>query len=53
MKVKAVIERGSDSTYGIYIDLDENRLSYGIIVQGVIDNTLTQAVSIINLRPIC
>ena len=34
MKVKAVIERGSDGTYGIYIDLDESRLSYGIIGEG-------------------
>ena len=34
MKVKAVVERGNDGTYGIYIDLEENRLSYGIIGEG-------------------
>lgn len=29
-KVKAFIERGNDGTYGVYIDLDDNRLNYGI-----------------------
>lgn len=30
MKVKALIERGNDGTYGVYIDLNEDRLTYGI-----------------------
>ena len=34
MKVKAFIERGNDGTYGIYIDLEETRLSYGVIGDG-------------------
>lgn len=33
-KVKAIIERGSDGTYGIYIDLDESKLSYAILGDG-------------------
>jgi len=32
--VKAFIERGKDGTYGIYIDLEEKRLNYGIIGDG-------------------
>ncbi|WP_234998041.1 type II toxin-antitoxin system HicB family antitoxin [Parabacteroides sp. Marseille-P3160] len=34
MTIRAVIERGDDGTYGVYIDLDENRLGYGIIGDG-------------------
>jgi hypothetical protein len=34
MKVKALIEKGKDGSFGIYIDLDENRLNYGIIGDG-------------------
>lgn len=30
MKVKAFIERGNDGTYGIYVDLNDNKLNYGI-----------------------
>ncbi|MDR1883163.1 MAG: DNA-binding protein [Prevotella sp.] len=33
-KVNAIIERGSDGTYGIYIDLNENKLSYAILGDG-------------------
>jgi hypothetical protein len=33
-KVKAFIERGSDGTYGIYVDLEDNTLNYGIIGDG-------------------
>lgn len=28
--VKAFIERGSDGTYGVYVDLEDNTLNYGI-----------------------
>jgi len=34
MKVKAFIERGDDGSYGVYIDLEDNRLNYGIIGEG-------------------
>jgi hypothetical protein len=34
IKVKAFIERGNDGTYGVYVDLDENRLNYGVIGDG-------------------
>jgi hypothetical protein len=34
MKVKAFIERGNDGSYGVYIDLKDNRLNYGIIGDG-------------------
>jgi len=34
IKVKALIERGADGTYGVYIDLGENRLNYGVIGDG-------------------
>ena len=34
IKVRAFIERGKDGTYGVYIDLDENRLNYGVIGDG-------------------
>jgi predicted RNase H-like HicB family nuclease len=39
-KINAFIERGTDGTYGIYIDLEENQLSYGIIGDG---NTVKEA----------
>jgi hypothetical protein len=29
-KVKAFIERGIDGTYGVYVDLEDNTLNYGI-----------------------
>ena len=40
--VKAIIEMGTDGTYGVYIDLEEKRLSYGIIGDG---NTVQEAVA--------
>jgi hypothetical protein len=33
-KVNAFIEKGNNGAYGIYIDLDENQLTYGIIGDG-------------------
>jgi len=33
-KVNAFIERGNDGTYGIYVDLDEDQLTYGVIGDG-------------------
>jgi len=33
-KVKAFIERGNDGTYGVYVDLEDNTLNYGIIGDG-------------------
>lgn len=33
-KVKAFIERGSDGTYSVYVDLDDNTLNYGIHGEG-------------------
>lgn len=33
-KVYAFVERGNDGTYGVYIDLDEDKLTYGIIGEG-------------------
>ena len=30
MKVKAFVERGSDGTFGVYIDYDDDTLNYGI-----------------------
>jgi hypothetical protein len=32
--VKAIIERGKDGAYGVYIDLENKNLSYGIIGDG-------------------
>lgn len=29
-KVKAFIERGADGTYGVYVDLKDTRLNYGV-----------------------
>ena len=40
-KVKAFIERGNDGTYGVYVDLNDNTLNYGIIGDG---NTVKEAV---------
>ena len=42
MKVKAFIEKGNDGTYGVYIDLEENRLTYGIIGDG---DTVEEAIA--------
>ena len=39
--VKAFIERGKDGTYGVYIDLNENRMNYGVIGDG---NTVSAAI---------
>jgi predicted RNase H-like HicB family nuclease len=33
-KVKAFIERGNDGTYGVYVDLSNNTLNYGITGEG-------------------
>jgi hypothetical protein len=33
-KVKAFIERGRDGTYGVYVDLEDNKLNYGVIGDG-------------------
>jgi len=33
-KVKAFIEHGDDGTYGVYVDLEDNTLNYGIIGEG-------------------
>ena len=41
IKVKAFIERGNDGTYGVYVDLEENRLNYGLIGDG---NTVKEAI---------
>ena len=40
-KVKAFIERGNDGTYGVYVDLDDNTLNYGIHGDG---NTVNEAI---------
>ena len=40
-KVKAFIERGKDGTYGVYVDLEDNTLNYGIHGDG---NTVKEAV---------
>ena len=45
IKVKAFIERGNDGTYSVYVDLEENRLNYGIIGEG---NTVAEAVDDFN-----
>jgi len=34
MKVKAFIERGNDGSYGVYVDLEDSTLNYGIIGEG-------------------
>jgi len=40
--VKAIIETDTDGKYGVYIDLYEKRLSYGIIGDG---NTVQEAIA--------
>lgn len=45
IKVKALIERGNDGTYGIYIDLNEERLTYGILGDG---HTVEEAIEDFN-----
>jgi len=40
-KVKAFIERGNDGTYGVYVDLEDNMLNYGIHGDG---NTVNEAI---------
>lgn len=40
-KVKAFIERGNDGTYGVYVDLNDNTLNYGVIGEG---NTISEAI---------
>jgi predicted RNase H-like HicB family nuclease len=34
MKVKALIESGNDGSYGVYVDLEDKTLNYGIIGDG-------------------
>ena len=34
MKVKAFIERGNDGSYGVYVDLEDKTLNYGILGDG-------------------
>ena len=41
-KIKAFIERGNNGTYGIYVDLDDNTLNYGVIGEG---NTVHEAIA--------
>jgi len=40
-KVKAFIERGNDGTYGVYVDLEDNTLNYGIHGDG---KTVSEAI---------
>ena len=40
-KGKAFIERGNDGTYGVYVDLEDNTLNYGIHGAG---NTVNEAI---------
>jgi predicted RNase H-like HicB family nuclease len=40
-RVKAFIERGDDGTYGVYADLNDNTLNYGIHGDG---KTVNQAI---------
>jgi predicted RNase H-like HicB family nuclease len=44
-KVKAFIERGNDGTYGVYVDLEDETLNYGIIGNG---NTVEEAIEDFN-----
>ena len=44
-KVKAFIERGNDGTYGVYVDLNDNTLNYGIHGNG---NTVDEAIGDFN-----
>ena len=45
MKIKAFIERGKDGTYGVYVDLEDEKLSYGIIGDG---DTVKEAIDDFN-----
>jgi len=45
-KVKAFIERGNDGTYGVYVDLDDYTLNYGIHGEG---NTVNEAIEDFNI----
>ena len=40
-KVKAFIERANDGTYGVYVDLENNTLNYGIFGEG---NSVEEAI---------
>jgi predicted RNase H-like HicB family nuclease len=40
-KVRAYIERGNDGAYGVYVDLEDNTLNYGIHGEG---NTVQEAI---------
>jgi hypothetical protein len=44
-KVKAFIERGNDGTFGVYVDLEDETLNYGIIGNG---NTVEEAIEDFN-----
>lgn len=44
-KVTAFIERGKDGTYGVYIDLEDNTLNYGIHGDGA---TVKEAIDSFN-----
>jgi hypothetical protein len=39
--IKVFVERGDDGTYGVYIDLKENRLTYSLIGDG---NSVEEAI---------
>ena len=39
--IKAFIERGDDGTYGVYVDLEDNTLNYGLLGEG---NTSEEAI---------
>jgi len=41
MKIKAFIERGNDGSYGVYVDLEDNTLNYGIVGDG---KTINEAI---------
>ena len=45
-KVKAFIERGNDGTYGVYVDLEDNTLNYGIFGDG---DTVSEAIEDFNI----
>jgi predicted RNase H-like HicB family nuclease len=45
-KIKAFIERGKDGTYGVYVDLEDNTLNYGIIGDGY---TVDEAIEDFNI----
>ena len=41
-KIRAFVERGSDGTYGIYVDWEDNTLNYGVIGEG---NSVQEAIA--------